>query len=346
MDQLKDSFRSNVQRSLLLTAELLKLLDLFANHGLSAIPFKGPVLAASVYGDLSLRQFSDLDVLVKQDDMLIAEGLLASQGYQPATDNGIGLDKGIDPADVAYVGPKYYTFVHQNHGTRVDLQWRVAERYFSFSLDDNHGASKLVPVIVAGRSVLTFAPTDLLLVLCAHGAKHQWQELKWICDVAELVRAEKERINWNKLRQEASRRGAWRMLRLGLFLARDLLDAELPLEVSKIVEKDFGRASIVPRILTRLFAETPEPYGDFERVIFYMRTMDRWQDRARFSCCYLSQCLRAAITPTSRERELLPLPAPLSFLYYFLRPLRLTFKYLRLALRRVFWEKTPRPTSD
>ena len=63
--QLRESFRSNVQNSLLLTAELLKLVELFAASRINAIPFKGPVLAAAVYKDLSLRQFSDLDVLVQ-----------------------------------------------------------------------------------------------------------------------------------------------------------------------------------------------------------------------------------------------------------------------------------------
>src|SRR5688572_24047075 len=64
LERLRENFRSNVQRNLFLTAELLKLLDLFAAHRIDAVPFKGPVLAAAVYKDLSLRQFSDLDVLV------------------------------------------------------------------------------------------------------------------------------------------------------------------------------------------------------------------------------------------------------------------------------------------
>jgi hypothetical protein len=335
LDQLRESSRSNVQNSLLLTAELLKLLDFFADHGINAIPFKGPVLAASVYKDLSLRQFSDLDVLVYRDDIVKAGGLLASQGYQPTTDNGVASEQGFDPDDVAYFGPKFYTFVHQDHGTRVDLQWRVSERYFSFSLEENRGRGRLVPVTVAGRSVLTFAPMDLLLILCAHGAKHQWQELKWICDVAELVRNEKETIDWGKLQQEASRQGVRRVLSLGLILARDLLGAGLPTEVSRAVDRDFRGRSVVSRIVARLFTESVESYGDLEKVIFYLRTMDRWQDRVRFCTRYLSQSLRAVATPTSKERDLVSLPAPLSFLYYVFRALRLTSKYVRLALRRL-----------
>ena len=342
LDQLRESFRSNVPHSLLLTAELLKLLDLFAAHGINAIPFKGPVLAASVYKDLSLRPFSDVDVLVNREDLPKAGGLLASLGYrQPTADNGVASERDPDPEDVAYFEPKFYFFVHQDQGKRVDLQWRVTDRYFSFSLEGGRG--RLVPVMVAGRSVLTFAPMDLLLILCAHGAKHQWQEIKWICDVAELLRTEKEKIDWRKLQQEASRQGVRRMLNLGLFLAHDLLGAELPVEVSKTVERDFRGGSVVSRIVSKLFTESTEPFGDFELVIFYLRTMDRWQDRVRFCFSYLSQWLRHVATPTSKDRELVPLPAPLSFLYCFFRPLRLTFRYLRLALRRLLRGKRSGP---
>ena len=340
LDQLRESFRSNVPHSLLLTAELLKLLDLFAVHGITAVPFKGPVLAASVYKDLSLRPFSDVDVLVNREDLPKAGGLLASLGYcLLTTDNAV-----VDPEDVTYFEPNCYIFGHQDHGTRVDLQWRVTDRYFSFSLEG--GSGRLVPVMVACRSVLTFAPMDLLLILCAHGTKHQWQEIKWICDVAELVRTEREKIDWGKLQQEASRQGMRRMLSLGLILARNLLGAELPVEVSKTVERDFGGGSVVSRIVSKLFTESTEPFGDSERVIFYLRTMDRWQDRVRFCSNYLSQCLRDVAIPTSKEHEFFSLPAPLSFLYYFFRPLRLAGKYLWLALSQPSPGKRSAPAKD
>ncbi len=335
LDQLREASRSNLQHSLSLTAELLRLLDFFADHGINAIPFKGPVLAASVYKDLSLRQFSDLDVLVNRDDILKAGDLLASQGYQATTDDGAASEQNLDPDDVAYFEPRLYTFVHRDHGTRVDLQWRVTEKYFSFSLEENPGRDRLVPVTVAGRSVLTFAPMDLLLLLCVHGAKHQWLAMKWICDIAELVRTEKETIDWRELYQEASRQGVRRVLSLGLFLARDLLDAELPVEMSKAVDRDLRGKTIVSRIVSKLFTESMEPYTDLEKLVFYLRTKDRWQDRIRFCSRYISQYLRMVVTPTSHDRNTLSLPAPLFFLHYFFRPLRLTVKYLRLASRRL-----------
>lgn len=62
--QLRDYFHSSAFHNLFLTKELLKLLNLFESHSIPAIPYKGPVLAVSAYGNLSLRQISDLDILV------------------------------------------------------------------------------------------------------------------------------------------------------------------------------------------------------------------------------------------------------------------------------------------
>lgn len=81
LNQLHSHFHANTQNNLFLTKELLILLELFADHNISAIPFKGPVLAASAYGDLAWRQFSDLDILVHKQDFLKAKDLLIRHGY-------------------------------------------------------------------------------------------------------------------------------------------------------------------------------------------------------------------------------------------------------------------------
>jgi len=52
-------------RGMRLTGELVRLLEAFRNRGIQALPFKGPLLAAQLYGDRALREFSDLDILVR-----------------------------------------------------------------------------------------------------------------------------------------------------------------------------------------------------------------------------------------------------------------------------------------
>ena len=73
---------ANARRNLLLVGQLLMLLRLFKDNDIPIIPYKGAVLAASAYGDITLREFHDLDFLVQKDHLLKARDLLLSHGYQ------------------------------------------------------------------------------------------------------------------------------------------------------------------------------------------------------------------------------------------------------------------------
>jgi Uncharacterised nucleotidyltransferase len=332
LEQLRDAYHASGQRSASMAAELIRILDLFEAHQISAVPFKGPVLAASIYRDLSLRQFGDLDLLVHRKSILRAGELLVEHGYQKT---GAGLGPHEDPEHVAYLWPRFYVFVHRDHRTRVDLQWRIAERYFAFSLDSEPLWNRLVPVSLGGRAVLTFAPADLLLILCVHGSKHRWEALKWICDVAELVERYRSELDWWAIQQEAARFRVERMLGLGLWLAHHLLGAALPPEVSQRLEADSRLRRLAREVEESLLARGRERSRGLERIVLYLRAKDRWQDRARFCWRYVSQFLQCVVVPTSKDRAVLRLPGALSFLYYFIRPFRLTAHYGRSGLARI-----------
>jgi len=81
--KLRHYFLINSSRNLFLFGKLLKILNLLRDNGIFAIPFKGPVLAESIYGDLTLRQFTDLDILVHKHNAFKARNLLISNGFRP-----------------------------------------------------------------------------------------------------------------------------------------------------------------------------------------------------------------------------------------------------------------------
>jgi len=79
---LQRSFLANSFHNRFLTRELLKLLALFAAHHIPAFPYKGSALVVSIYGDLRLRMFGDLDIVVHPQDVMAAQNVLLSQGYR------------------------------------------------------------------------------------------------------------------------------------------------------------------------------------------------------------------------------------------------------------------------
>jgi hypothetical protein len=178
---------------------------------------------------------------------------------------------------------------------------------------------------LAGTTVWTFAPEDLLLILCVHGAKHCWGRLEWICSFAELVGAY-EKLDWDQLMVQASTLGSKRMLLLGLVLASDLLGVALPPEVMRVVLADRTVGALKELLQQRLFLET-KPSGLFENALFHLNARERLRDRIRY-------CLRLAMTTTARDWTAAQIPPLLSFLYCPIRAIRLTKKYGPSLLKR------------
>src|SRR5262249_31296864 len=179
---------ANVQKNLFFTGELLRLLGLFEKNAIPIAAFKGPVLAHSVYGHISLREFSDLDVIVHEADLSKAEDILSARGYQAAF-----ADRDYRSAFLSYQGQ--YTFRHSDTGIFVDLHWRLSSKGVAFPLQLAEIWSRLEQVTIAGRTVLTLAQDDLALFSAAHGTKEGWRSLIWVCDFAELLRKYQD-IDW------------------------------------------------------------------------------------------------------------------------------------------------------
>src|SRR4051812_46460803 len=65
LEELREHFYANAGRNLFLTKQLVNVVQFFETHGVQCIPYKGPVLAGSVYGNLAFREFGGLDILVR-----------------------------------------------------------------------------------------------------------------------------------------------------------------------------------------------------------------------------------------------------------------------------------------
>jgi hypothetical protein len=309
---LQDRFHANRLRNLLLAGELLKLLGELEAYGISAIPYKGPVLAASAYGDLALREFGDLDVLIHKKDVLRAREILTSLGYEPRH----RMTSTQEAASLQY--DRQYPFVRDD-GSIVELHWTPAPRAVSYFLSPEQFWGNTRRVRLGGGTVSTFGPEDTILVLCVHGSSHLWERLSWICDVAELVQASAD-LNWELLVERAEAYKVKRMLHLGLFLTSNLLDVVLPEKILREVRADQVVQRLAAQVRGHLFSENRHSYQAFEpatRWRFHLRMIER-------SCDKLRYCIHRATTPTQDDWELMPLPVALFPCYRLLRPIRLS----------------------
>nr|MBC7245809.1 nucleotidyltransferase family protein [Chloroflexota bacterium] len=318
--QLQEHFRNNARRNFFLTGELFQILHWLDEHSIPAVPYKGPVLAASVYGDFALRQFDDLDFLVHEWDVMKARELLTAQGYRPE----FQLNRA---QEVAYLrSQSAHKLIRHEAMCIVELHWRIAEDYFSFPLAPERLWERLESVPLAGREVQTFSAEDLLLILCVHGTKHCWARLGWVCDLARLIGARHE-LDWDCVVKQAVALGAKRMLFLGLFLAHELLGVALPKALLKGIQSDGATILLARQVKEQILRDTKEEPRVMESCLFHLKAKERWQDRVRY-------CIRLAVTTTPGDWALVRLPSSLFPLYYLLRPFRLVGAYASLLWKR------------
>ncbi|NTU84831.1 MAG: nucleotidyltransferase family protein [Chloroflexales bacterium] len=229
IEQLRAAFHASTQHSLMQTGELLRLAHTLAEAQIPMIALKGPTLATMAYGSLALRSSVDLDILVRKADLERAMALLRSQGYQQLEQLG---EAQVD----AYIEAQHhFSFVRES--LLVELHYELGERYFEVQIDTDQLWEHAAPVALAGHTVSALSYTDQLTTLCIHGLRHCWERLAWVCDIAELLRQERE-LDWPALLAEQQARGTERLLLLGVYLAHRLLAAPLP-----AVNRCFGSRS-------------------------------------------------------------------------------------------------------
>jgi hypothetical protein len=317
--RLRDCYRDSARRNLIFSGDLLSLLDAFEVEGIAVMPLKGPVLAEALYLDPVLRPFSDLDILVRKQDVAAALQLLAREGYR------LGAHLARLPVHIL-LRLEFEVLLRRERMAPVDLQWEigVADYPFCYAMEFLWRSQRKGTIL--GREVASLSPESLMLFLCVHGAKHVWSRLQWLGDVARLARMQPD---WAGTMALATEAGCERPVLLGLLLAHELIEAPVP---DAILERARGVQTVqrlAHEVILRLSRIPPvEPEGR-ELTGFNARMAERRWQKVR----HYAGLLRA---PTDDELELLQLPEKLFFLYYPLRGLRLALKYgLRLAgLRR------------
>jgi hypothetical protein len=312
LKHLRSLFVGNALHNVLLTEELLKLLTLFEAHGIPAIPYKGPVLAAFVYGNLSLRQFGDLDILVRDEDYQRAKHLLLARDYQVMGDPGDYWET---------------TFVDGSGKVVVDLHKAMTPPHFPCPLDFEYLSARLQRIALTGTEVSNLSAEDTLLMLAIQITKDtgtRFLQLVKICDIAELLRV-CPRLDLVQALKQARKLGCERMLQFSLSLTNSLLGTVLSQDILR--EKQF-HPSVVG--LTRyaqqqLFVEGDHTFPDQRIDQFRWRVRERLREKL---CPYYVLYFRFGIlVPNEKDRALLRLPTCLSFLYYLLRPIRLFWHY-------------------
>ncbi|MCA1666582.1 MAG: nucleotidyltransferase family protein [Thermomicrobia bacterium] len=236
MAELHALYWQNHFRNRALLAELARLLDAAAAARVDAMPLKGAILAPLYYPTAALRPLSDLDFMLRPDDVARFTAILRECGYQ---------EEFVRPAlDARMIHPllREWSFVRRTPDMTYVVEYRIEP------LDPALGTllacdPQLVTRLLhhaddiwtrarrdyAGR--WRIAPEDLLLHVASHLAtRHAGYRLLWLHDLCRISAVHADNLDW------AAVAAAARGLRLhapvfaALEAAHDRLDAPIPLD--------------------------------------------------------------------------------------------------------------------
>jgi hypothetical protein len=333
-EQLKAYVIAVKLRNISMTRELVTLINAFEAARIDAIPYKGPLLAASLYGDVGARDFRDLDLLIRESHVEAATDILCSRGYtfeypfEPDQSRFVASLQGHRRIMYLRSRPEHH-LVRSVDSMTVDLHLRLADPYIWFPLRFDELLARGSQTELAGCRVRCLSPEDTLLMLSLNGAKDRWERLQRVSDVAAFLDTTAG-LDAASVLRNARDLGALRMLHVTLLLAREISGAHLQDQLARSLDDDEAARSVARTVYAAIVRTDATPPGlSLEYARSYVRTRERLRDRLWFY-------LHVLFAPGISDWRWVRLPVALEFLYYLVRPVRLIYTCFSSKPRKRF----------
>lgn len=312
---LAQKYKANLRKALILSAELIRVVDALAASQIEVMPYKGLVLAEVMYKDLALRQAGDIDLFLRPADLARAREILRALGYTPHKQ----LSK---LEERAYLRSGYECAFDSAAGRNVlEIHWAIQPRFYAVDFNLEELFQRAATVSVAGREIKTLSSEDSFIILGLHAAKHLWERLIWICDLARIM--EDEDLDWDQVGSVAKRLGIQRILGIGLVLTRRLLGATIPRAAEKSIPADSEALRLAAQVESYLLSDKVLDVDSVAYFRMMLQLRENPSDRMRFLSRFI-------LTPGPGEWSAFRLPSPLFPLYPIVRSFRLGARLLRL----------------
>jgi hypothetical protein len=304
---LKQRYQANLHKALLLSGEFVRIADSLSQAGIDFIPYKGLALAETVYGDISLRQAGDIDLLIHATDLKRVQEAMGKIGYVPHLTFS-------EDEEAAYIKSGYECAFDGPAGRNLlEVQWAIEPHFYAVDVDLEGLFRRAQTVRVMGLETKSLSLEDLFVVLGLHAAKHVWGRLIWLCDLERVSRLP---LNWKRIAENAQQLGVVRILHVTLLLTEKLFGSPCPALAAENLPEDSAAETLAEEIETYISNDTTY---DVESVAYFrlmLQLRERRVDRIRFVS-------RFALTPGPGEWAVLRLPKLLFPLYRVLRITRL-----------------------
>jgi|GEM_PF-443370 len=224
-EKLEKDYYQSLRRNILMWEEIKPILKSFKEDGIEVILLKGVALAELVYKNLALRPMSDIDLLVKKEELPRIDERMRKFGY--STDEN--YRNSLRYSSVDYLNSIEY----RNRAVSVHFHWHLVNStlpsfMYASKIDIEKIWKEAIPVKISGTETLSLAPHHLLIHLSEHASKpgHSLSRLILLCDIAETIKVYQEELDWELLINEARTFNLNRPLYYSLYLTSRLIGLE------------------------------------------------------------------------------------------------------------------------
>ena len=307
---LKQKYMSIARRNMLMSAELINIIKLLKKNRIEALAFKGPTLAQMAYGDITLRQYSDIDILIHSGNREEAAGILAERGYETL------LSFSPKQEQAWYKNAKEMSLYQPEKNIHIDLQWQFFDNDYPLHYRLDTIWERACETSLNGNPVKTFSADSLLIYLCIHGSKHLWERIGWIKDIDLLIRS--GHLNWEQIEGEIGGSGFERMFLLGLYLTNTYFKTPMPDTFKEQIKEQVWLGKLEHFIIDSWSTKKSMRQNTAAMLHLFPTVGSKLK--------YLTKVI---LKPAKNEYRYVDLPEKFYWAYYLLRPYLLMRKYMK-----------------
>lgn len=186
-NQLQKEYQTVLYNNLYIKNQLKLILDTFETNGISAIPLKGILFAETYFGHFSARRTTDIDILIRKEDMEKAKVCIQKLEYNlegdwPSYHFHRTFSKMMPHSPVPLTVELHRDILRENTaGLEIEQFW-----HHSTPLENY-------------KYIKQLSEFHTFYMICLHGWKHGMDSLKYFIDIVQTIHILNHKINYYKL---------------------------------------------------------------------------------------------------------------------------------------------------
>ncbi|MBI4845531.1 MAG: nucleotidyltransferase family protein [Candidatus Omnitrophica bacterium] len=196
-EQFKREFTVICAKNIIFIEQFKKISAAFNAAGIKLVLLKGLFLAGRVYENISIRPMSDIDILIKKDDLSAANEALNSLGYHAPLDykDFLPENKKASMNALMYRGRNVNMPDVHLHWHLINSTWPL-ERWVD-AVDMRRVWENTEKVNMEGVDFYCLCPEHFLIYLCMHAFTHSFDRLVLLFDILAVLQYYEDNLNWD-----------------------------------------------------------------------------------------------------------------------------------------------------